>query len=208
MLMTSPMKVRTLGEILRQREAVDDLLQQPAAALPNALVQVIACVVRAFVCLVPGRRVDAAWYLRHRAGKVPGYLVVDGGQLQDLELALAVGGDDGGGVADLLAEQRAADGRGGGDEALGDVGLFAGDELVGDLLVLAGVEDDDRGAEADLVVRNVREVDHGELAHALLQLAEAGVDEHLALLGHVVFGVFAEVAKGDSLLDLGGQLGA
>ena len=133
--------------------------------------------------------------------------VVNGGELEDFELAFAVGGDDGGDVADFLAEQRAADGRGGGDEALGDVGLFAGDELVGDLLVLGGVEDHDGGAEADLVAGDVVEVDHGELAHALLELAEAGVDEDLALLGHVVFGVFGEVAEGDGLLDLRGEFG-
>ncbi len=49
--------------------------------------------------------------------------------------------------------------------------------------------------------------DHGELAHALLQLAQARVHEHLALLGHVVLGVFAQVAQRDGLLDLRRQLG-
>jgi hypothetical protein len=43
--------------------------------------------------------------------------------------------------------------------------------------------------------------------HALFELAEACVDENLALFGHVVFGVFAEVAEGDRFLDLSGQLG-
>ncbi len=133
--------------------------------------------------------------------------VVDGGEFEDFEFALAVGGDDGGGVADLFAEEGAADGGGGGDEAFGDVGLFAGDEFVGELLVLGGVEDDDGGAEADFVAGDVVEVDHGELAHALFELAEARVDEDLALLGHVVFGVFGEVAEGDGFFDLRGEFG-
>ena len=38
-----------------------------------------------------------------------------------------------------------------------------------------------------------------------LQLAEARVDEHLALLGHVVLGVFAEVAQRGRFFDLGGK---
>ena len=132
---------------------------------------------------------------------------MDGGKLEDFEFTFAVGGDYGGDVADLFAEEGAADGRGGGDEAPGDVGLFAGDELVGELLILGGVEDYDGGAEADLVARDVFEVDHGELAHALFELAEAGVDEDLALLGHVVFGVFGEVAERDGFFDLRGELG-
>ncbi len=133
--------------------------------------------------------------------------VVNGGELEDLEFALAVGGDDGGGVTDLLAEKGAADGRGGGDKALGDVGLFAGDELVAEFLVFGGIEDHYRGAKADLIARDVFEVDHGELAHALFELAEAGVDEDLALFGHVVFGVFGEVAERDGFLDLRGEFG-
>jgi hypothetical protein len=135
------------------------------------------------------------------------YRVVNGGELEDFEFALAVGGDDGGDVADFFAEQGAADGGGGGDEAFGDVGLFACDELVGELFVFSAVEDDDRGAEADLVVGDVVEVDHGEFAHALLELAEACVDELLALLGGVVLGVFGEIAEGYGLLDLRGEFG-
>jgi len=167
-----------VGRDLREREAVDDLLEQPAAAFTE--------------CECPSHRLR--------------YYTMDGGEFEDFEFALAVGGDHGGGVADLFAEEGAADGAGGGDEALGDVGLFAGDELVGDLFVLGAVEDDDGGAVADAVAGDVVEVDHGELAHALLELAEAGVDELLALLGGVVLGVFAEVSEGDGLLDLGREL--
>ena len=77
-----------------------------------------------------------------------------------------------------------------------------GDELVLELLVLGGVEDADGGAEGDPVMGDVGEVHQGELGHALLELAEARVDKLLALLGHVVLGVFAEVAERRSLLDL------
>ncbi len=38
-----------------------------------------------------------------------------------------------------------------------------------------------------------------------LSWPEARVDEVLALLGHVVFGVFRQVAQGHRLLDFGGQ---
>jgi hypothetical protein len=132
---------------------------------------------------------------------------VDRGEFEDFEFALAVGRDYRCYIADLLAEESAADGRRGRDEALGDVRLFAGDELVGNLFVLGAVEDDDGRAEADAVARDVFEDDHGELAHALFELAETRVDEYLTLLGRVVFGVFREVAEGDGLLDLGGQFG-
>ena len=56
-------------------------------------------------------------------------------------------------------------------------------------------------------MRDVCEVDHGKLAHALLQLSKPRIDEDLALFGHVVLGVFAEIAQRDGLLDLGRKLG-
>jgi hypothetical protein len=55
-------------------------------------------------------------------------------------------------------------------------------------------------------VRNVGEIYQREFRHALLKLAEARVHELLALLGHVILSVFAEVAKRSSLLDLLRQL--
>ncbi len=45
-----------------------------------------------------------------------------------------------------------------------------------------------------------------EVGHALSELAQTGLNELLALLGHVVFGVFAEIAKGSGLLDLFGEI--
>jgi hypothetical protein len=106
------MKVSALGEILVSARPLTIFCSSQPLPLPNALVQVIAV-----------RRHDPfAWPFhpaRFRSHRVFERDIVDGGELEDFELALAVGGDDGGGVADLLAQQRAADGRGGGDEALG-----------------------------------------------------------------------------------------
>ena len=127
------------------------------------------------------------------------------GQLQNFELALAVGRNHGRHVAHLFAHQRLADGRGGGDEALAHVRLLAGHELVLDFLIFRGVVDEDGGAESSAVAGDVGEVDEGELRHALFELAEARVDEVLALLGHVILGVFAEVAHSHRLFDFGGQ---
>ena len=151
----------------RKSEAVYDLLQQPTAAFAELA--------------GPGHC---------GSSRLLGGGVVDGRELEHLQLAFSVRCHHCGDVAEFLADERAADGRGGRDEALGDVRLLAGDELVGELFVLGRVEDNDGGAEADLIAWDVREVDHSELAHALLELAEAGVDELLTLLGGVVLGIF------------------
>ena len=44
-----------------------------------------------------------------------------------------------------------------------------------------------------------------QVGHALLQLAQPRADELLPLLGHVILGVFAEIAHGDGLLQFLGQ---
>ena len=132
-------------------------------------------------------------------------VVVDGGQFEDFELALAIGRNHGRHIAYLFAHQRLAYGRGGGDEALAHVRLFAGDQLVLDFLIFRGVVNEDRGAEGGAVAWNVGEIDEGEFRHAFLKLAEARVDEVLALLGHVVLGVLAEVAHSHCLFNFGGQ---
>src|SRR5271170_5613817 len=85
--------------------------------------------------------------------------------------------------------------------------ISAGHQLVLDLFVLAGIEDGHGRAEPGLIGWDVDEVDHGKLAHPLLELPQPGVYEHLPLLGHVVFGVFTKVAQCDGLLDLCGKLG-
>src|SRR5580700_792155 len=131
--------------------------------------------------------------------------VVDRHQLQNFQLAFAIRRDHGGHIADLLANNGFADGRGGGDQALADVRLFAGDELVLDFLIFRDVVDQHGRAEGGAVARDVGQVDEGEFGHAFFELAEARVDEVLALLGHVVLGVLAEIAHSHGLLDFRGK---
>src|ERR1035437_3031383 len=212
MLITRPRKVSTLGEIRVSARPFTIFCSKYPLPFPNALVQVIewlslSCDHRITVIahavdllvLLTGRNIRVRNFFVH--------LIVEGDQLEHFELAVAVGRDHGRGFADLLGQQGAADGRGRRDQALGDVGLLAGDEFVADLLVLAGLENHHARAEAALVVGNVDQVDQRQLAHSLLQLAEAGVHEDLALLGHVVLGVLAQVSERDCLLDLRRQLG-
>ena len=119
---------------------------------------------------------------------------------------MPLGRDDDDFVADFFVQQRAADGRGGGDFSGGYVGFFAGDELVFDFFVLGAVVNLDGRSQAHFVVGDVVHVDHGEVGEALAELADARLDEFLALLGHVVFGVLAEVAERGGFLDFFGKL--
>src|SRR5579863_2203123 len=139
------------------------------------------------------------WFVRR-------YFVVDGGQLQDFELAFAVGRIHDHFIADFLVEQGAANGGSGRNFSGRDVGFLAGDDLIFHLLILGIVVHLYRGTEANSVLGDVVHVDHGEVGEALAELADARLDELLALLGHVIFGVFAEVAEGGSLLDFLGKL--
>src|SRR5579859_427257 len=129
-------------------------------------------------------------------------LFVNGEKADDFEFFLAGGSEDLDLVADLAIEQSAADGRGGGDHSPFNVGFFTADELVFDFEALLDVNHDDARAIAGTVFRNVGEVQHAEVAHTFLELADFGVDVALALLGVFVLGVFGEVAvrTGDSNL--------
>ncbi len=128
-------------------------------------------------------------------------LVVDGAEAQDFQFALAVGGDHDDFVPYLFIQQRAADGGGGGNFSGGNVGFFAGHQLVFHFFVLGVVENLDSRTKAHFVVGDVVHVDHGQIGEALAELADARLDELLALLGHVILGVLAEVAEGGGLLD-------
>src|ERR1700722_10905185 len=129
MLMTSPMKVRALGEILvRARPCTIRSKSQPQAR-PKALVQVIL----ASLLLCAG---IGLFFV--------GHFIMDCGQFQNLEFAFAVGSDDSGDVATLLAYNSATDGRCCRNESLGHIRFFAGHKAVDDLFVLGGVKDDNR----------------------------------------------------------------
>ena len=81
------------------------------------------------------------------------------------------------------------------------VGFFACNQLVLHLFILGVIKNLDGGTKAHFVVGDVVHVDHGQIGEPLAELADARLDELLALLGHVVFGVLAEVAEGSGLLD-------
>src|SRR6266478_1097721 len=121
-------------------------------------------------------------------------LFVNGEKTDDFEFFLARRGEHLDLVADLAIEQGAADGGRGGDHSLFDVGFLAADELVFDFLALLHVNDYDARAVAGTVFRNIGEVQHAEVAHALFELADLGIDVALALLGVFVLGVFGEVS--------------
>src|SRR5690606_6451053 len=75
-------------------------------------------------------------------------------------------------------------------------------------VIFPAVEVPDRHAraEADLVVRHVRDVDAGDLRHARREVVEAGLDEALPLLGGLVLRVLTEIAVLHGDLDPLGQL--
>src|SRR5580700_2165954 len=133
-------------------------------------------------------------------------LFVNGEKTDDFEFFFAGGSEHLHLVADLAIEQRAADGRGGGDHSLLDVGFLAADELVFDFLAFLNVHHNDARAISGTVFWNIGKVQHAEVAHTFFELADFGVDVALALLGVLVLGVLGKVAvracNGDFLGEL------
>src|SRR5262245_46865934 len=108
-------------------------------------------------------------------------------------------------VAFFLVQERAADGRRGGDEAFVDVGVFRHHELIDDRLAV--FQQRDGGSETDLVLRDLVEVHQLDFGDALLQEADARLDEPLPLFRRLVLRVLAQIAEFARALDLAGQLG-
>jgi len=81
-------------------------------------------------------------------------------------------------------------------------------ECVFDFCVALQVQNGESGTVAGAVFRDIAEVQHAEIAHTLLEMADLEVDVALAFLGVLVLGVFREVtvSAGDS--DLLGKLDA
>src|SRR5579863_8015084 len=121
-------------------------------------------------------------------------LFVNGEKANDFELFFAGGGKHLDLVADLAIKKRAADGGGGGDQSLFDVGFLDAYELVLNFQVFLDVHHDNTRAVAGTVFWNVGEVEHAEITHALFEVADFGVYVALALFGVLVLGVFGEVA--------------
>src|SRR6266851_5145870 len=122
--------------------------------------------------------------------------VVDGDEADDFKFLLAGGRGNFDFVADLAVEEGFADGGSGGDETLLGVGFFGAHEGVFDFCVALEVQNGEARAVAGAVLRDIGEVQHAEVAHALLEMADLEVDVALAFLGVLVLGVFGEVAVG------------
>ena len=85
------------------------------------------------------------------------------------------------------------------------VRVLGHDELEDERLAVA-LDDVHGRAEAGAVVRDAVDVDQRDLRHALLEHADARLDEPLPLLRGLVLGVLAQVAQLARALDLLGQL--
>src|ERR1700730_432775 len=133
-------------------------------------------------------------------------VLVNGDEANDFKFLLAGWGGNLNFIANFAVEQRLADGRGRGDHSLFDVSLFGAYELVFDFDLALDVQHDDARTVTGTILRDVAEIEHAEIAHAPFELADAGVDEALALFGKLVLGVFGEVAVGPGDSNLFGQL--
>ena len=119
---------------------------------------------------------------------------MDRQQLDDFELPRAARRRHLDRVAFLLVQERAADRRRRRDQSLGRVGVFGHHELK-DQLLAGALDDVQRRSEAGAIGRDAIDVEQRDLRHALLQHADARLDQPLALLGRVVLGVLAQVAQ-------------
>src|SRR3954463_13224891 len=115
--------------------------------------------------------------------------IVDRLELGDLQLARERGKLEVRDLPDRLAEQRAADGRGHRDVPLLEVHGVAEDEVVSLLEAGLLVAHVNGRAEANLVMRDLRDVDGGQLAQALPELSQAGLHELLTLERSLVLAV-------------------
>src|SRR5262249_17695319 len=141
---------------------------------------------------------------RRRSGRSFG-VVVDGDQLDELELACAAGRRDLHRIAGLLVDQGAPDGRRRRDEALGGVGVLRHHELKHELFAVA-LDHVQRRSEAGFVLGNAIDVHQRDLGRAFLQHADARLDEPLPLFRRVIFGVLAQIAQLARALDFLRQL--
>src|SRR6267378_2905535 len=132
--------------------------------------------------------------------------VVDGDEADDFKFLLAGGRGNFDFVADLTVEKSLADGGGGGDETLLGVDFLAAHECVFDFCIALHVQNGEPGTVAGAVLRDIAEVQHAEIAHALFEMADLEVDVALAFLGVLVLGVFGEVAMSAGDSDLLGKL--
>src|SRR5215510_9610404 len=117
----------------------------------------------------------------------------------DVEGLLAGGQLRGHAITDVLADQRAGQGRHDRDAAPGRLSLVGADDLVANLLAALVLEEHRRG-ERHPVAGGWRVDDLG-VSHFRFELDDPPLDEALLLAGGVVLGVLGEVAVGSRLGD-------
>ena len=146
--------------------------------------------------------------VNHRTARFPDHLgkghinlrgVVDRGEFQDFQFFHSSRALNPGHVANLLPEQRSANGGGCRNLSIRSVSFFASNKIVRDFLVALYIQNDDRRSQSDPVVGDLREVDHRHLGEPLLQLVQTCVDETLPFFGGMVFGIFAQITVGPGL---------
>ena len=119
---------------------------------------------------------------------------MNGDKANNFEFFLASGGGNLNFITNLPIQKGATDRRSSGDKALFDIGFFTADELVFHLNIALHVKHKNAGTVAGAVFRDIGEIEHAEIAHALFEVADFGVDVALALFGVLVLGVLGKVA--------------
>src|SRR6267142_2566056 len=117
--------------------------------------------------------------------------IVHRGEADDFESAGSRGNLYFHGIAFTFIQKASADrGRCGYQTCVG-ICVFARHELVGDFFVLVHIKYDDRRSQRDPVSRNLVEVDHRQIRHALLELTQTDADEILPLARGLIIRIFA-----------------
>src|SRR5262245_60665896 len=132
-------------------------------------------------------------------------LIMNGGELDELEPLAAVRRRDGDLVAFFFVEERTADRRGCRDQALLNVGIFGHDELIGDRLA-AGILEVHGRPEPHSVVGKLVEIHQRDLAHPLLEQADPRLHQTLPLFRRMILGVLTQIAQLTRALDFFRQL--
>src|SRR6188472_4029923 len=117
-----------------------------------------------------------------------------GDQLEDFEGAVAFGGLDAHGGAELGVHQRPADRRLGREPAFGQVGLGRADQGPDDGLAFGLVEHLGGAAEAEEVAVELGDLDHDRVPQPFLEALDPRLHVGLVLFGDVILGVLLQVA--------------
>src|SRR5580692_7160417 len=109
-------------------------------------------------------------------------------------------------VAFPPTQQGPADRRSRGDQSLRRVGFFAGHQLVFNFGGFVHVAQPDARPVSGAIARNIAEIQHAEIAHTLLELAQTSRNEALALFGVFVFRILRKIPVSPRLHQFLGQL--